>query len=62
MSTSEGSDVRSEKRIHCYQEENFLRSLEKSILVLVLSGRFASFDDVNILAKFERRAGPSSKA
>jgi len=34
--------------------------LEKSILVS--SERFASFDDVNILAKFERRAGPSKGA
>ena len=59
MSTCEDSDVESEKRMYCYIGENILRSLEKSILVL--SERFASFDDVNILAKFERRAGPSKR-
>jgi len=57
MLTSEGSDVKSEKRIYCYQGENILRSLEK--FILALSECFASFDDVNKLEKFERRAGPS---
>jgi len=59
MSTLEGSDVESEKRIYCYQGENIRRSLEKSILVL--SERFASFVDVNMLVKFERRAGSSKR-
>jgi len=59
MSTSEGSDVKSEKRIYCYHGEDILRSLEK--LILVVSERFASFDDVNILAKFERHASLSNK-
>jgi len=49
MSTSEGSDVKSEKQIYFYHVENILRSLEKSILVF--SERFASLDDLNILAK-----------
>jgi len=45
MSTSKGSDVKAGKRMYCYQGEDILRSLEKSIMVL--SERFASFDEVN---------------